>query len=259
MEVRVYVVGAGMWSKVPWEIQDTSLLFFGPCKKLLRQEFKNRFLKDRDDNTEIRTEDVWLLGINPARKKRRRTLHWAGKVVRVMTFAVAHRELRSSEYRKMRENDNSPLHIRPVMKGERLVGYQHRSALHGNNWPADLIDTRHHKPRYSDGGKTLLIPEGTNGFQRDCCMLCKGVFFGERNGVPIPDRIVNLLRQEQKGKVIDSYALFGRDTRGHAIGVRGGDLCVSSHARTLVSEIRKLINTRKGIHEDHLESKRVRC
>jgi hypothetical protein len=231
MELRIYVVGASsdpdsVRCKVPYEI-DNGLIFFGPCKKALRGEFKKRFLGDGKGREDIR-ETVYVVGVNAANAERVRKIVWAGRVKSVMTFEEANHTLRGSRFDKMRSHSFSPLHVEPVYTYKQFVGYRIRSKEHkaGNEWVEDLLPRRGCDSNHLTEDGTLLLNE-LDPFPRDCCFLCSNEFFAVGRGLKITNEMVEILREAQPEKNgIDNYALFGYDARGHVIGLRGGDLKV---------------------------------
>ena len=229
MEVRIYVVGASsdpekVMCVVPFEVNN-SLIFFGPCKKRLRQEFRDRFLCHGRDYAEPES-DIFMVGVNAANGDSIRKIVWAGKVKSVMTFSHASRELTGKSYQKMRSLASSPLHVEPLFQHDRLAGYRHISDEHieGDAWITDFVQRG--KPGYLHlKEKRTLLLTGDNGFPLDCCFLCENLFFAKGKGLKVSDTMLHILMKAQPSKKhIDPYAIFGRDKRRAVAGLRGTDL-----------------------------------
>ena len=72
---------------VPYQIDDM-LIFFGPCKKRLRERLRSEFLLSSDDV--VPHEDLWIIGANGRNREQIRKLVWVGQITRIMTFEVAY-------------------------------------------------------------------------------------------------------------------------------------------------------------------------
>jgi hypothetical protein len=168
---------------VPYPIDDTEI-FFGPCKRLLRKELRDRYLKTSND---VRLEDdVFIVGVNGNNRQRCRKIVWAGRVAHLMTFETAYKKLTHTKYQEMREMDNSPLHVKPLYRDDGTFrGYEHCSSLHGEDdiWVRDF---GHNNPHVQKRGKQLLLAPNANrhqAFPRDCCLLLERVFFADGVGI----------------------------------------------------------------------------
>ncbi|MEJ2249558.1 MAG: hypothetical protein P8Y97_07855 [Candidatus Lokiarchaeota archaeon] len=76
---------------VPYKINENEL-FFGPCKKGIREELWKEFLKGNREkvNLEEKNIEIYLVGINPAKVKNKpRKLLFAGKIKEIFTFKAA--------------------------------------------------------------------------------------------------------------------------------------------------------------------------
>jgi len=110
---------------VPWEI-DSKEIYFGPCKKRLREQLKENVLRNIDEV--VPNPDIYIVGFNalpssivPC------TVVWAGRINRLMTFARAAELFVGRRYEEMLASNNSPLNVLPVRNAGKLVGYKFRS------------------------------------------------------------------------------------------------------------------------------------
>ena len=227
---------------VPYRIDDGEV-FFGPCKKILREWMCKHYLNENFARAEP-TDDVYVVGFNGSNASKNRKIVWIGKLTSVMTFSLAW-ELtgRDSRYKHMREHKFSPLHIRPVMKGGRLVGYEHESELPPHNWVMDLVKWKH-LPSVTRSGNQLLLQDGASprqGFPRDVCMFFENLFFATGHGLPIDGRLLSILQDAQPEHNVDDYAVFGYTRAGHANGKRGSCLHLTGvHADEFVKWVGSL-------------------
>lgn len=127
---------------VPWEVSSNEI-FFGPCKKRLREQFHRQYLAA--DGLHEPKEDIYLVGVNGANVRRERKIVWAGRVIKIMTFARANSELAGEGYRKLRERKDSPLHVAPLLIDGELRGYKHVSQFHEGVWAMDLVNSMRSK------------------------------------------------------------------------------------------------------------------
>lgn len=203
---------------VPWEVSSNEI-FFGPCKKRLREEFHRQYLATGDLH-EPKEEDIYLVGVNGANPKHERKIVWAGRVIKIMTFARANIELVGEGYRKLRERKDSPLHVAPLLDGGgELRGYKHISQFHDGEWALDLVTSMRSKAvEFADDCLRLRL--SWEGFPRDACALCENIFFARGRGLAIDAEMLEILRQAQPGVEIDAYAVFGR-LGGRVNGLRG--------------------------------------
>ena len=228
---------------VPYRIDDGEI-FFGPCKKPLREWMRSRYLNETTTNA-VPPDDVYVVGFNGGNASRTRKVVWIGKLTRVMTFAFAFRVLTGPRYQRMRERLDSPLHVRPIVEGTRLVGYEHGSEMHadGDAWMMDLVKSRR-SPDVLKAGRRLLVRKGVSawtGFPRDVCLLFENVFFAMGRGRSVDDRLVSILRTVQPGRGVDRYAVFGYLANGTVDGKRGSYLSLSGEpARDMVHWIRDI-------------------
>jgi hypothetical protein len=172
------------------------------------------------------SDGPFIIGVNGSNAERIRKVVFAGRVCEVMTFAVAHRRLSGERFRELREHRSSPLHVRPIVKDENLVGYEHEhvSDLHIEGWVEDLVsDLKNGRVRPE--GRQLLLHHGTTAWQafdRDCCMLLENRFFAQGQGIEFDEQALKILREaQQEEKEIDDYAIFGRTKKQEAKGLRG--------------------------------------
>jgi len=211
---------------VPYLVNDTTI-FFGPCKKLLREWLYSNYLTKSDDYSFADHEDIFVVGANGSNPQRKRKIVWAGRITRVMTFEIAYNERESLGFQKMLQEHLSPLHVQPIYNNA-FIGYKHISSLHESCWVSDL--TRNKVARltsqvHMDKGN-ILLKQGIDRhqvFTRDCCFLCENIFFAHEAGIQITEKMLDLLKQVQrdKEKEIDDYAIFGKQKNGNAEGLRG--------------------------------------
>ena len=215
---------------VPWRVDDREI-FFGPCKKKLRTDIRDEFLKGKQSVDVESKRRVLVAGISPSQGKgERRKIVWAGELVRVMSFAEAWRQLQGPRYAELRSAKYSPIHLEPVGMGEALEGYRHCSKEHsevtesGFSWWDDLGDARS-RPRLVQATEDLIrLQPGISwwrGFPRDACMLFRNTFWAVGSGLEFDQdaiRILSAVQEDREG--VDAYAPFGR-YGGRVNGLRG--------------------------------------
>lgn len=225
---------------VPWRVNDKEI-FFGPCKKKLRIDLKKEYLINRDY---CRVNDnVYIIGLNGSNSFKKRKIVFVGKINEVMTFEQAYIRLQSKEYNKMRTIEvGSPLHVKLIKQGE-ISRYIHlENGHHIKDWQADLSSRKQNSKDF------VNIKEA----DRDCCILLKNIFWADGKnkysekkieGIDINRHLLDLLIQGQpNARMIDDYAVFGKDSKGSAIGKRGTYLNISGNlAEQIVYCIEKLI------------------
>jgi hypothetical protein len=91
------------------------------------------------------------------------------------------------------------------------------------------------KVRLEEQGRQLMLSEGVspwNGFDLDCCMLLKNLFFAMGRGIGFDDEALAILKQCQpdRSDEIDERAIFGLDINGDPIGLRGWRLEITGDA-----------------------------
>jgi len=230
-EVWIYSVAASsdpdhVTCVVPWRV-DEDLIFFGPCKRRIRELLRRKFLRE-GVNYASATGDIFIVGVNGSNQIRSRKIVWAGRLLEVMTFAEADRRLRGDRFKKLRKHRFSPLHVRPVVRNTEFIGYEHMSDEHkkGGEWVFDLVSHRA-KGNTQLEGRKLILRQGTawQSFDRDCCMMLENHFFALGRGISFDEEALEILRQAQKEKKgIDSYAVFGLAANRRANGLRGSFL-----------------------------------
>lgn len=231
-----YVFNSGKGCAVPWRVDDDEV-FFGPCKKRLREILAKARLEHKD------LSDTFIVGLSPGHSSRIRTVLWAGQIKRLMTFAEAYDALRAEKYHKMRGRNNSPLHLKPIKNGDHLVGYEHCGDLHKGTagthratppWVDDLVARRppHNPDVKLEGQKRLILQRGANpdkAFPRDVCALCANMFFAHAQGptgLVVDKDLVAILQRAQPSKRIDCYAIFGYRKDCSADGMTGRYLLI---------------------------------
>jgi hypothetical protein len=211
---------------VPYQVDDETV-FFGPCKKRLREALRSDYLGPHLDAA-APDDDIYLVGVNGGNAGRVRKVVWAGRIRRVMTFARACQDLIDAKYHTLQTSPDSPLHVRPLYEQGRLVGYRLVTSEHAVNddWVMDLVkkyDTRY--VRLEE--KRLLLQPGISaweGFPRDVCLLLENVFFATRRGLSIDQALLGILRRAQPERQIDGYAIFGYNQNGAVKGLTGNYL-----------------------------------
>jgi hypothetical protein len=230
-KVYLYVVASSgdpdrVTCSVPYQVDDT-VIFFGPCKKRLREALRAAYLAPGIDSTEP-GDDLYVVGVNGGNGERIRKVVWAGRIRRVMTFACAYQQLTEPRYRALRNDPDSPLHVHPLFEQSRFAGYEHVTSKHvtKDDWVTDFVkkyDTRYVRLE----GKKLLLQPGVSawqGFPRDACLLLDNIFFAQGQGLSIDARLMEVLRRAQPGREIDTYAIFGYQQNGAIDGRTGNYL-----------------------------------
>lgn len=152
-----------------------------------------------------------------------------------MTFAEADIRLKGDRFQKLRNHQCSPLHVCPVSKDGKLIGYKHVSDEHikKDEWVSDLVskwpNPQPNPPVFLEGRK-LMLRHGTpwEAFDRDCCMLLENRFFALgkdiQPGIEFDKEALDILGEAQdkkdKKSHIDDPAIFGRDVKGNVIARR---------------------------------------
>ncbi len=229
----LYILGASSdpdfcECSVPFLI-DEEEIFFGPCKRRLREKLRKEYLKH--ESVASPPDDIYLIGFNASNPQKCRKIVWAGRILRLMTFEHAYLNLSGSKYKEMRGLSDSPLHLRPLYDaGGKFLGYKHTSSLHerDDDWIMDLIS--HESEKTKRRGEELRFHEldRFEAFPRDCCLLLENLFYARGEGSKITDEILGILRKPQEEQQdIDDYAIFGRQTNGSAYGRTGSWLEIS--------------------------------
>ena len=241
-------------------------IFFGPCKRPLREVLRERYLRNPDTDHAKPKKDIYFVGINAKNERpgpdnlkkfgNPRKIIWAGKLKSVMTFAYAFNELEGGIYTKMRKKPNCPLHVEPIIEGGKIRGYERVKSEHAkdNYWVGDLVKVVKKKPVHStvsDDGKTLKLDDGTDewkGFTRDACMLFDNIFYARKekggpSGIDIDDEILDVLLKAQPNRSEDvtAYCPFGLTRSGSVDGRRGSQLVIHKY---LAEKFIELIETR---------------
>jgi hypothetical protein len=162
-----------------------------------------------------------------------------------MTFEAASKELTGPKYKAMCSLASSPLHVKPLYDNSgTFKGYEHCSSMHENSrWVKDFTDENNPLKQLANE-ELLLVPNANRhqAFPKDCCFLLNNIFFAQGTGVPITDKILDVLKRVQpKRKDIDKYAIFGYDKNKQVIGRRGNPLTIDDDK--LVEELVNLIKS----------------
>ena len=248
---------------VPWQVDD-DLIFFGPCKKRIRERLRGDFLRNTSHRVLSENDDqTYIVGVNGSNPENVRKIVWAGRLSEVMTFPQAPDRMKGDVFREMRQHPSSPLHVRPLLQNGLVLGYEHISAEHQgrgkkkyDTWVYDLIANpdngyvRVENNGHEDKRVVSLDAAYPAVFDRDCCMLLESVFFANGRGIGFDEVGLELMRQAQPHKSeIDDYAIFGRSTSGQANGLRGTYLEISSPLAERVVEWIKLRSSTAERHE----------
>ena len=231
--VYLYVVGASsnpdrVACAVPWRVDDAEI-FFGPCKKRLREALRPGILGPKVDRARAR-EDVFLVGFNalPA-SPRVRKLVWAGRIREAMSFGRAWLHLTGPRYEALRSARATPLHLEPVEEDGRPTAYRHfgREHAEGGKWVDDILTPETKRLARISSGTVQLAPGMSwwEGFPRDVCFLLDNLFFASGAGLEVDDELVALLREAQPDRSgVSRLAVFGLSRSGVPDGRRGGHL-----------------------------------
>ena len=249
MKVFVYVVGKSnnpdaIECMVPYKVNENTI-FFGPCKKPLREHLYERYLKNSDDGEAEISDGIYVVGVNAYNPQKIRNIVWVGKIVKVLTFERAYNVLSSKEeFKEMMKEKWSPLHLKPLYENGTFIGYGLRSKMHEeeDEWILDIIKKKD-DPNAKLEGKCLYLKDPSkrkNVFIRDCVFLCKNIFFAEGKGIDIDSDILSIFKKAQPGKSISKYAIFGLSSNGSANGLRGSYLTIDGElANALIQKITK--------------------
>ena len=239
MKVLSYILSAKnpdcIRCNVPYEI-DNKLIFFGPCKKRLRENFYKQYLKKSlDDEIDITSENIYIIGLNGSNRKRKRKIVWIGKVLKILTFEKAYNTFsKDSRFKKMMDEEDSPLHLKPIYDNKGIfIGYKLRSTMHGkdNDWILDIIAKRNNSNVKLED-KSLILKDPSKRketFVGDCVFCCENIFFANGKGIDIDDKILEIFKKSQGQINIDSYAIFGYRNDGSADGLTGRYLEINNN------------------------------
>lgn len=214
----IYILGtSNEWNyictPVPYKLNEKEL-FFGPCKKLVRQDLKKKLLRDSPDfDLQSNSYKIYIVGINPSKRNGTRKFLFAGKILKLFTFKHAwehylNRAESEINVRKMidgikSENGKvySPLHLKPIKRG-----YRHRTSEHENDWVYDLLSGNKNGGEIKTFLKKAGLIKGYNRknndtlmrylqnnnneiyrddklkivFERDCCFSAENIFFSSQ-------------------------------------------------------------------------------
>ena len=221
MRIFVYILGASknpnkIECRVPYRIND-DLIFFGPCKKRLRELLK------KDWDVKYKNEEIYFVGLNASNTERIRKIVWAGKIVKALSFENAYTEfINDDKYNELLELSDSPMHVKPLFKNNILLGYELVKELHfqENAWISDLSSDKNLKNQSEDN---IILPKKLDDLDRDICFLMENMFYADSNGIDISEQIISLFKnvQTDKCKEITSYAIFGKRNDNSTDGKTG--------------------------------------
>jgi hypothetical protein len=221
-ELFLYTVAASsdpnrVTCSVPNRI-DNEEIFFGPCKKRLRELLRAKYLGPKQNSSKP-DESIYLA---------------AGRIKKIMTFEHAYKNLSGKKYLRMRNDEWSPLLVEPLYKNGKFQGYKHRSKLHAPNdgWISDLVGKSTVKDIQRVGNKILIKDKAScfETFKRDCCLILENIFFADGIGIEFDNKALKILGGVQPKRNIDSYAIFGYRRDGSADGKTGSYLSIKGSA-----------------------------
>lgn len=194
--VYIYILGDdNEWNYistfVPFKINNKEI-FFGPCKKPIRQKLRKKILK-KNKNIYLEDNDyeIYIIGINPAKKDDIRKFLFAAKITEIFTFQYAwhyyHERAEIKHDQDVRNMINgregkSPLHLKPIPinKNAKLIGYEHYLHLHDGDWIEDITSKKLNKVYYNQIIKKNYIEKKFKNieleFNRDCCFSAENIF-----------------------------------------------------------------------------------
>lgn len=261
MKVFVYVVDASknpdaVECVVPYRVND-DMIFFGPCKKRLRENFYKWYLKKSSNGeADVSSENLYVIGVNGSNAEKKRKIIWAGRVLKILTFERAyHCFSLDRRFEEMMQRQDSPLHLEPIYDSRKtFIGYRLCSTEHEKNdeWILDVAKKKN-DPKIEIKNESLILRNPSKRkeiFLRDCCFLCENIFFARGKGIDIEADILNIFKMAQPNKRgIDNYAIFGLRKNGSANGLTGNYLEISgTMAKEMIATVtKKAKNWPKGI------------
>ncbi len=210
--------------QVPFRVND-EYIFYGGGNTAFRKDLRKRYL--RYDHEAVPETEIYVVGVNdlPAKNPQRKVI-WIGKMIKVMTFAIASRLLDDPAFESLEEvksekepgKNLSPLHLHPLVLMGNLSGYIHRSDHNSKvgkdgipHWVKDVMDPREKGNVTITKDQVLLedLSQRTKVFNRDCCFLCENLFFAQTKGIEITDKLIEMLDEKQPGQNVDNPGIFG--------------------------------------------------
>ena len=238
---------------VPYRINEEEI-FFGPCKKLIREEIRSLFPSREIINLERENYEIYLVGINPAKDKKEdnipRNFLFAGKIRKIFTFEQAwkyyyNRQDTDGNIAEMIEGiqNFSSLHLEPQYdkNNEKFIGYKHRTDEHKDKWLEDLLSKNEINQLTKEEINKIyrnneVLTNNHLKFERDCCFELKNIFFSYKNHIcpiQLDDTFIDLIRkrleeQNHRDRLNtlggpDIFAPFGYQKNGDRFG-RGFNL-----------------------------------
>ena len=277
MKVYLYVVRASsnpdcLVDQVPFEVNDKEI-FFGPCKKALRQMLAREFL-GRKEKIDVQDQELFVVGVNGAfynhQKQLIRKIVWAGQINIISTFAYAFDKSRNNRrYAGLLKHSSelpSPIHVQPLSAGRNMNrGYKLRyiDGFHhvDSDWVRDLTDVPKGKRSIDLLENELLVSSNKRPFTRDCCFLCSNLWYARGTGIEITDgmisAIVDSLPKKEVGNDrwailnnIKKYPPFGScGYQGSKVnGLRGSYLTLEGEAAvSFMAEIEHFLSENKCV------------
>ena len=167
-------------SGVPYKV-NSSYIFFGPCKKRLREELHNTYIKPKKLGRIKPTQNIYIIGLNGSNSKKIRKIIWIGKIEELFTFEEMYKEMEKNKiFSPLLKSKNSPLHVYPRYSdsnGNLFDGYTLCKTYHNTNfeWVMDIISNKNH-PEILVQNNQLLLKNSSKRFDvfnRDCCFYIK--------------------------------------------------------------------------------------
>jgi hypothetical protein len=224
MKIILYIMSActdpddASHDRIPFELSSEKI-FFGACKKKLRQKLFAEYLSSGANEAEP-NEHILIVGMNGITPSQRvRKILWAGRLLSVMTFERAWNSV-GNEYPILKRLRVSPLHVKPKYDLVNFIGYTKHGDLHDDEWLTDISAKRN-----------LLVSEDNlfrphslrqQYFNRDCCFLLTNEFYARTGGLIIDEHLISILKQAQDRQDITAIAPFGLTASERINGKRGG-------------------------------------
>jgi hypothetical protein len=234
MKVFIYILAASKDPEmvkcvVPYRI-NCDTIFFGCCKKRLRERLFELYLKAVPSGEIDLNDDIYIIGLNASNALNIRKIVWVGKIKKLYTFEQAfHIFSPKEEFKKMLDHRYSPLNLKPIYQDKKFIGYALRSEEHkeGGEWINDIANKENLKDLSIVDYKLILCePDKRKDILiRDCCFTCENIFFADGKGLEIDDGLLKIFVEAQPERNgIDKYAIFGRNKAGKVDGRTGSYL-----------------------------------
>ncbi len=260
---------------------DKHNIFFGPCKKTLRQSLFNKYLKNNIQRSPLkfRNKKQYIIAFNSSNSKKSlnkelkgtRKIVLSGRISVLMTFEDAFDYFNNNVMDPVFFNNRcSPIHVEPIRENGEFTGYRHRGNLHKkplkpHEWHSDIL-SNFNQNFYKRGNEIKMNQYNrASVFDRDCCFVCDKISFayGQDMGIDITPKILDCIKEGMKQSPnnrkyldsIDEYAIFGKDKKDNAIGKRGSYLEITGIcADELIENIKKEVEKKRDITDKQYQS-----